>query len=367
MRFSAWRILIGIDSRRPASWLSAMLAASAMSMQPFNAMITASCAVMAAIGDLPKGFGISITRMGFLSRLVWPLIGMLIGACLWIDMTDSHQVLSVIVVSSVALLLMAAMLWAVLRQGVAAADYASICMLVGFTSVILGKFSASWMLTIVLWLSAIVISICFGHWRTKNYFSEKMPRRSVEICFGLISRTPARRVLMSIAMATMLFVMTGWLLLDPRQTSWAVVVGAMLMVCLSGPAVALGDGLVEDGDSSWAWLVQSSSWHYRWFDAVQWRRTTFETIVRYAIVLGWPALVASIVSLGSTVGPVPGMVVVGAIVVTGLVVLSVGFACQSMSVSRETSFALQLSILAPVITTLSASNIMNVLQRILSA
>ena len=367
MRFSAWLVLISIDSRRPASWLSAMLAVSAMWMQPVDATITASCAVTAALGDLPKGFGVSVSRMGVLSRLLWPLLGLLVGVCLWIGIVDSRQVFSAIVASSVATLLMVVMLWIVWQQGVAAADSASLCLVVGFISIIFGKVFDSMLLMVLIWVSCIGIIMCLGHWCTKHCFSERLPRRSVEISFGLASRTPARRFLTSTAMVTMLFVMVSWLLLDPRQAPWAVLVGAMWMVCLSGPAVALGDGLVEDDDSPWAWVVRSSSWQWSWFGSVGgWKRTTFETVIRYMAVLGWPALVAAIVSLGSTAGPVPGMVVLGAVVLAGLFVLIAGWICQSLAFSRETSFAVLLSVLAPVIVALNTSNVMNMLQRILS-
>lgn len=355
--FAAWPLLLRIAARRPASWLAVgMACGAAWAPQPVVAVAVAAMAMLAAMGDLPPASAPPAVGGWIAARLVWPLAGLAAGAAIRL-MTAPWAALAMIdiaIAAGVAVLLTAATVWAVRQRGeVATVDCVSLAMLTATAAALAGLAAGSWVVAAVSWVAMAAGGSWLPH-RFSQPSTGPLPRGGGDLVAGLMFQSPLRRGLGRLAMMTMLLAMVGWLLLDPARAGWAAALAAALMFCLAVPLVVFQNGSGEDAATPWAALLRSTpGGRLGLHDTAS--QLAVETVVRHAAVLGWPSLVAAVVTAGSPGGPWPAILVAAVIVATGGVVLGVGIVCRGLGLARETAFALALALVAGVILLLPAA------------
>lgn len=335
----AWPLSVRIAARRPASWLAAGIACgTAWAAGPLEAMAVAALATVAATGEMPPS-GIARLLGGWLAgRLVWPLAGLATATALQPPSGGGA--------ACFAVLMMAVALWAVRRAGATTADTMSLSMLTATAALVVGGVVGTWLGTAMSWAALATLGPWLVQW-VERRADGSLPRGGGEMVTGLMLQTPLRRILGRTAMATMLLAMVGWLLLDPTQAGWAAALGAVWMLCLVFPITCFAGGIEIRAGSPWAALLQSTP-------GLRHGRALFggslgmlvETVIRHAVVLGWPSLVAAAVALGSPTGPWPALVVAVAILATAGAMLLVTLACHALGISNETAFAAVLALVA---------------------
>jgi hypothetical protein len=171
---------------------------------------------------------------------------------------------------------------------------------------------------------------------------------------GLLSRVPIRRFLGRAAMVTMLAAMVGWLLLDPTRAGWAAALAIAWMLSLAGPAAALHDGMMADVGGPWEAVWRSTP------GLRPGRRLlgggaslAVETVIRHAAILGWPALVAAAVAVGTPTGPWAALLVAASLLTTAALMAAVVVVCRGLSLSSDTVWASVLAVAAAALLLLS--------------
>ncbi len=333
-----------------------MACGAAWAQQPVVGVGMAALAMLTALGDLPPAPVQPAVGGWIVVRMVWPLAGLAAGAATRL-MTAPLAALAMIdiaIAAGVAVLLTATTVWAVRQWGeVATVDCVSLAMLTATAAALAGLAAGSWVVAAVSWVAMAAGVAWLG-----NHFSQHaagpLPRGGGELVAGLMFQSPLRRGLGRLAMIMMLLVMVGWLLLDPARAGWAAALAAVLMICLALPLVVFQDGIGERAASPWETLLRSTpGGRLGLHDTAS--QLVVETVVRHATVLGWPSLVAAVVTSGSPEGPWPAILVAVVIVSTGGAILGVGLVCRGLGLARETAFALALALLAGVVLVLPAA------------
>lgn len=331
-----WPLDFRVTARRPASWLAAIIGCAAtMAARPLDAMSIAVLATVTAAGDLSDASSARSCGGGLAVRMVWPLMGVVVG----IATSPGDEGM----LACLAVLVTASTLWIVRRAGATGADLVSIAMVTATAGLMAGVATDSIAASIAVW-GALSLGAAWLlqvlPWRTA---ADHLPRSGGGMVAGPTSPSVVHRLLGWLAMATMLLAMVGWLLLDPTMAGWAAAVGIAWMLSLAVPVAVLGDRMFEAG-SAWTAVLQSTprQWPGRMVIGSS-GRPLIETVVRHAAVLGWPALVAAAVMANSQAGPWPAMLVVAGVVVVALVVLLAAVVCQRLMNSRETAFAVVLA------------------------
>ncbi|MDA1038825.1 MAG: hypothetical protein O3A37_00850 [Planctomycetota bacterium] len=350
-----WRVagplLLRIAARRPSSWLAAgMACGAAWAPQPLGAVAVASLALLAATGDLPPS-GMPPSLGGWIiARMALPLAGLAGGVAIRLITAPLAATTTIPIAraAGVAVLLTAVTVWAVRRRSeVATADAVSLAMLTATAAALGGLAAGSLLVAVVSWAAMAAVASWLVHWLGRRT-AGPLPRGGGDLVAGLMFPTPLRRVLGRLAMAAMLAAMVGWVLLNPARAGWAAALAAALMICLALPLVVFQNGSGEDAVSPWAALLRSAPGR-RFGLSEKPPALAVETVVRHAAVLGWPSLVAAAVAAGSPVGPWPAILVVAVIAATGGAILGVGLVCRGLGLSRETTFATALALMAGMV------------------
>lgn len=400
----AWRrapgllaTLVGIDLRRPASWIAAAMGGWAgwwcctrMEAEGVIAMLSAAVLVVAAIGDVPltacvaAGRGLPI--LWACERAAWPLAGFVSGMLVAGGGPVSFGLLPV---ATVGALLAAVTTVATRLAGAKAADAASLTLLVAAASAAAGsgfasRLGGSFVGGPVAWL--LLGGLGWAWARSQGAAVETLlpgthragPGVGADVLHvdALPANGPMRQTLTRLAMVAALAAMAGWLMLEPAidhasgggdgqvgqagrwdlllQTHRAAVAWSLftaaLFIGLAVPQATLQDGI--DGERGWERLFRTAA-NVRHGDEPRrfGIRSPRPGPVRFAggvgltqaAILGWPVLVCAVLSL-----PTPGAarlplgIVIG-LVAAAAVVSAIVWLGAAVHASRETAFAATLA------------------------
>ena len=304
---AALPILVRIDMRRPASWISltlAVVAAAAVARldaTPQTISIAIACgglAAIAAVGSLPAGNVALRPGAVWIGRVAWPMGGAVAGVVVLLLATPSIVVMWFAPIALIAST--AASGWVVHRAacaGVAPAPAASqalvMAALAAAAASIPGQVVWSAVAAIGCWAALAVASLAA---RSRRWGGDMttMPRArdghekflrhadATHLSHGTSS-------LDRLAMASTLAAMVACYFLTREYAWWYAVIASTWFLALAGPAatVAAGD---EDARRR-ALLVRSAPGRPRASGSLP---DALAAIGFYASILGWPAVVAAV-------------------------------------------------------------------------
>jgi hypothetical protein len=394
-------LLVGIDLRRPASWIALAMGGwlgwwSAAYAPPGGGIVFLSAAALAvaAIGDLPLSVcGSAGRRLPLLwacERAVWPLVGAMLGIVAAGSEVGPFVAVSTVMVSA----LLASVTTVTSRlSGAKAADAASLTLLLAAASVAVGGGLVPWLGTSCVGAAAVWLLLCGLGWiwsRSQRAAIETFLPATHRAGHGgdvlhgdaLPANGPLRQTLTRLAMIAALAAMAGWLVLEPAGDSgsgsgpelpgqgsqwdgltqvhraamaWALFT-ATWFIGLAVPQATLQDGLA--GAPGWERLFRTAA-HVR--DGAAARRLGIWSLrpgpVRFAggvalsqaAILGWPVLVCVVLSLPSPAAArLPLCIVIG-LAVAAAVVTAVVALGAAVHASRETMFATALAIAVAIV------------------
>jgi len=345
-------LLLSIDLRRPASWLSLAAAAGtvlAVSMAPVRAaesvaFVAGGLAAVAACGCPARGLGTGLVTLWLLVRIAWPLAGVA-AACggLLLLRADGVGTTSVAVAGGIAA--GGATILAATRRGAPAADAASLAVALvcgaalvagGVTALIgpgtvAGDAAGSRMLVAIgsLWLSLAGLAGVVAARLDLEATAFAAPPA------GAMAAGRVRLVLLWLAMVTSLAGMVTCFFLAPDQAGWypLLVLGWFASLALPQATLLMGD----EHAAAWQRLLRSIRGPA--FAAVGCR-----TAATIGSLLGWPAAVALVVRTAVPSGDAKQVVSAAVVSVVGLaiataVVSCAGLVTKSARPSRETALA----------------------------
>lgn len=400
---SVVRILVGIDARRPASWVALAMGAAAgrciavagPDRGPLAvALVVPVVAVVAAIGDLPAGIcrgsvPLSAARIVSLwasARAAWPLAGGVIATLLtpW----SGHAAGALALAAVTASLATLAAVVVARRCATTAADAAAVAVALGGAGAVaglaaraagvapwgaVGAAAAGWCFAAVLARS----SWRFGDSGIDQPTFDVDPPPADALAAGWdklhLDRLPAvgpiQGTLERIAMATALAAMASWLIRgsdllpdsghagSPASSVWPwAALSAGWYVCLAVPRALLLDGAC--GTSAWERLLKSAATdpaatrsRLRPLGTVRPGATRFSTVAAVvpAAILAWPPLVGSLVSLSKPVSAWPPLAIVGGLAAAAVILAVLAAVGPRAGASRESLLAMALAVVAAVV------------------
>ena len=396
------RLLVGIDLRRPASWIGLAMGGWLGWWCPTRglanegiALVSAAALTVAAIGDLPLAVWAPVGRgrvalwgsVWACERAAWPLVGVMIGM---LASGGGPKGFGIVTAAMVAGLLAAVTTVASRLSGAKAADGASLTLLLAAASVAAGCVLVPRLGGSSVGAAAVWLLLCGMGWawsRSQRVAIEAVLSGTHRAFHGagadvlhvdaLPANGPLRQTLARLAMIAALAAMAGWLVLEPSidpgsgsgpnvagqwdrltqvhraAAAWALFT-ATWFIGLAVPQATLQDGIA--GARSWEGLMRTAaaaghagpgkvarrrfSWNLRPGPV----RFAGGVALSQAAILGWPVVVCAVLALPTPVAArLPFAIVIGlagaAAVLTGIV--AVGTAAR---VSRETTFAATLAV-----------------------
>jgi hypothetical protein len=398
------RTLVGIDVRRPASWIALVVGATAgwtlgaAGRQPWLvgvAWAVSVLAVTAAVGDLPMDLCRGAARIPPATlaavwaalRAAWPLLGAA-AACLAHGAGGSDAAAAVAALVAGAATVAAAVVARSARA--TAADAAAVTLALGGAGALValafglvvgasagsserGGWAAGGAAVFGWCVAAVVATIA---WRTLDGGDAAVERFTPSAGpFAAVPATgwerlhieplpavgPVQAALERVAMTTTLVAMAGWLILRPDLVSdsghavaapswpWPLL-SAVWYVCLAVPRTTLLDGAC--GTAPWERICLSAAGSSpvgrRRIRAVTgWRigRPRFAAVAAFApaAILGWPALVGGLVSLTSPTHGWPPLAITAGLAAAAVALAALAVAGARMHAACETLFAIALA------------------------
>lgn len=369
-----------VAARRPASWISAGVAASAVLWASWARLPTSAClfvavlACLAALGDLPTGLLPPGGRgrraeigVWAAARGLWPLV----GACLALLVAGRQASLPAAWCGAAVVVAMVSVV--VSRScGAKAADAAAVVvalasMASAAAAMVPGAALAQAAAAGLVWLA--VGGLAWAWWRTDrgdDPLAARMGLRAgrwdgeLTTIDPLPSSGTLRQWLGRLAMLTALVGMAAWLVpaaaVDAGGTAdgwiaalprplhgvlpWAAAT-AVWFLALAVPQAILQDGVAGAGARDRFMRTAPVVGNRPRLGAA---RFAVGPLVTHAAVLGWPPLVAAILSLPSTVTSIPPLTIVVALLVGAGGVMAIVAAGARLGASQETRFALVLAV-----------------------
>ena len=316
-------LLARIDARRPASWLALLaaaggLVAAAEAQAPAAVALgwwAGTLAVVAALGELPNDDQWSgmPTPPWLAGRLLWPLAGGGLGG--WgIAVVRGENAWPAGAAVAAGIVAGGAAVRGALASKARAADASSFALVLGGIATagalaVPADTRATWCLPAasLAWISAATISVAVAVSQSRLSPPDRPTRHNADEPPVLPVIGPLRRRLNSTAMVAALLGMVGWLFLDPTRAIDFHAMTLAWFVSLAVPLATLGDGAMHA--RAWRWLYSSSPvlvpparstgvmprlWRPR-LGSDSFSRVT---VVSYAAILVWPALVAALILAG---------------------------------------------------------------------
>jgi hypothetical protein len=338
------RLFARTDARRPASWLmllaAAVVAADVSSAGVTSGMVAFGAGAMlavGAIGNLPLracaalGRASRAPRIWLVERATWPVVGLVAGAAIASPCPGPQAG-----AAATGLAAAAATVFAVRRRGVAAADAASLTLVIagiaGAAGAIgaaqIGLFQIGPFDVVPAWGVAVAIAVVA--WLLAGFVAAVIDWRRRAAAAWLHDAGPPRmlrRWLTGVAMASALAAMTGWLFLDPSRAWLLPLLSVGWFVALAVPEAALGEGASDLGGRRRSRLRQSLA-----------------AIVTPAAILGWPAVVAAALGAGGADGVRAAAVTVVVLAVAAATLAVIVWSLAARGATAETAQAVGLSV-----------------------
>jgi hypothetical protein len=309
MNLALARLHLRIDCRRPASWLALALAAAGTAwlliwppaetgVQVAAAIAFGGLAAVTAIGDPPRGLYGPAAGWIWL-RAAWPL-GAVIVAGLACGLGLGS--LAVPALASVSIVATAWGMVAAVRVGAMPGDAVSLSLATAAVAAAASlcavksggdEFGAS-VAAGAVWLAA---HAAWRAWETgrSDVAMSLAPAGPV----GLLPCGPEGRLLFGIAMLTALAGMVGWLFLARDAAGWYRLLAAAWFVVGAVPQATLAEGAADDGPRSRLLAMRPDSRESArlpLWTALHRRVDAWRPAAAWAAVLGWPLLVAAVLS-----------------------------------------------------------------------
>jgi hypothetical protein len=396
------RLFIGIDLRRPASWIGLAVGGWlgwwwCARTAADSGIVFASAAVLAvaAMGDVPLAMCVSAGRglpftwgsVWACERAAWPLVGVLLGMLAAGGEPESFGCMPAVVVGA---LLAAVTTVAGRLSGAKAADVASLTLLLAAASATAGsglapRLGESSFGAVGAWL--LLGGLGWAWSRSQRAATEAVvpaPHRGGLVAGAdvlhvdaLPANGPLRQALTRLAMVAALAAMAGWLVFEPTldpvsggglgqigqrgqwnqmlpvhraAVAWALFTAAWF-IGLAVPHATLQDGVA--GAAGWGVLFRTAAGARRGGRA---SRRLFPSprlgLARFAggvaltqaAILGWPALVCAVLSLPTPVRAGPPLAIMIGLATAAAVVTAIVLLGAATHGSRETTFAATLAI-----------------------
>ena len=328
-RLRRWILLATIDARQPAAWLALAVAAVAAGLLPeaapvgwptpaVVATLLGAALAVTAIGDAGNLRAPAGIDVGWLAeRIAWPLLG-------WSAAAALRQSGPLLTCGAVGILATATLVAALVRRGAIGADAASMALVAAAGTAAAGWWAESF------WpgrfpTGAVVAVLVLG---VLGAVATMSPTLSV--------RLHVRRVLTAAAMIGALAGMVAWLFLAADHAALDLAASLAWFAALAVPAATLGDGVshadvwrrlerVSPGDgASRPWLPPG-----RTRDGVLAALTT-------SALLGWPPLVAALLSATELARSWPAASVAMAVAAAAGALLAVVWLGERVGVSPAT-------------------------------
>lgn len=373
-----------VAARRPASWIAVGIAAAvppcavAWMLPPAPCLLAAALACLAAVGDVPIGLLRPGGRGGNAEivfwtclRGLWPVAGLCLGAIVAGRQAAVPTALAGAALSAAAVSVMVSRLC-----GAKTADALAVVIVLAFCS---AAASAATTESVVMragvaglvWL--VGGSLAWASWLTlKRCGSLPMPAESTpgrrDGDLAAVDPLPSsgilRRWLGRFAMLTALVGMAAWLVPEPAgaavgtsaaEDQWAAAVPRILpwaaatagwFLALAVPQALLQDGVA--GAAAWSrlWRTGATSGRGPRLGAA---RFAAGVVLTHAAILGWPPLVAAVLSLPSTAASGPPLAIVAGLLVGAGGVAAFTACCARLELSRETQFAVMLGLASALV------------------
>jgi len=320
-RLRRWLLLATIDSRQPAAWLALAVAAVAAALLPeatpagwpasavVATLLGAALAVM-ALGDAGNFREPAGVDAGWLAeRVAWPLVGWGVAVAL-------RQQWPMLASGAIGILATAALMAALIRRGALGADAASAALLAAGGSAAAGWWAES------LWPGRLPVE------RAAEMAAAALLVLAVFLMLATIPATPAlrfhlRRALTAAGMIGAVAGMVAWLLLAADRAALDLAASLAWFAALAVPAATLGDGVSHA--ALWRRLERAAP------AAAGGRlrlppgrtRDCVIAVLTSAAILGWPPLVAAVVSGADLARSWPAASVVVALAAAAGVLLTV--------------------------------------------
>lgn len=289
-RLRRWMLLATIDSRQPAAWLALAVAALAAALLPearpsgwpASAVVAiplgAALAVM-ALGDAGNFREPAGIDAGWLAeRVAWPLVG-------WAAAAALRQHGPLLVCGAIGIMATATLVAALVRRGALGADATSAALLAAG-----GSAAAGWW-TELLWPGRLSAGVAAAALFVLGVF----------LAVATIRATPAlrfnlRRALTAAGMIGALAGMVAWLLLAADRAALDLAASLAWFAALAVPAATLGDGVSHA--ALWRRLERAAPGAAGGRLRLPPGRTRdgMFAVLTTAALLGWPPLVAAVVS-----------------------------------------------------------------------
>jgi hypothetical protein len=399
------RLFVGIDRRRPASWITLAMggwlgwwcAAAAADQSGGIAMLWAAVLAVAAIGDIPLTVCLPADRgLKFLwacvwacERAAWPFVGMMLGMLAAGGGPESFEPESfgILAAATAGALLAAVTTVASRLSGAKAADAASLVLLVAAASAaaaiaLAPRLGGSCIGGVAPWL--LLGGLVWAWSRSQRTAIEAVlpgAHRAGHVAGAdglhvdaLPANGPLRQTLSRLAMVAALAAMAGWLVLEPvvdpgtsggpdqagqsaqwdrllqvryAAAAWALFTAAWF-VGLALPQATLQDGMA--GSRDWERLFRTTSGARR--GGAAWRprlsvprlgpvRFAGGVALSQAAILGWPCVVLSLPTASAARLPLGIVIGLAAAAIVVSAIVAFGAAVHA---SRETIFATTLAI-----------------------
>jgi hypothetical protein len=402
------RLFVGIDRRRPASWITLAMggwlgwwcAAAAADQSGGIAMLWAAVLAVAAIGDIPLTVCLPADRgLKFLwacvwacERAAWPFVGMMLGMLAAGGGPESFEPESfgILAAATAGALLAAVTTVASRLSGAKAADAASLVLLVAAASAaaaiaLAPRLGGSCIGGVAPWL--LLGGLVWAWSRSQRTAIEAVlpgAHRAGHVAGAdglhvdaLPANGPLRQTLSRLAMVAALAAMAGWLVLEPvvdpgtsggpdqagqsaqwdrllqvryAAAAWALFTAAWF-VGLALPQATLQDGMA--GSRDWERLFRTTSGARR--GGAAWRprlsvprlgpvRFAGGVALSQAAILGWPVLACVVLSLPTASAARLPLGIVIGLAAAAIVVSAIVAFGAAVHASRETIFATTLAI-----------------------
>lgn len=301
-----WMLLARIDARQPAAWLAAAVAALVAAWLPcptpagwptpavVATLLGAALAVM-ALGDAGNFRDLTSLDVGWLAeRVAWPLLG-------WAAAAALRQNWLLLACGAVGMLASAMLVAALVRRGALGADAASTALVAAAGAVAAGWWAES-SLSGRLPAGAVVAVLLLGVLGAAATMSPTLP-----------VRLHVRRALTAAGMVGALAGMVAWLFLAADRAALDLAASLAWFAALAVPAATLGDG-VSHADP-WRRLERVAPGDGARRPRLGPGRTRdgVLAVLTTGALLGWPPLVAALLSGAQLAGAWPAVSVVVAV------------------------------------------------------
>lgn len=360
--------LVGIDARRPASWLT-LAAAICCGAVPetaagaaLPAFVAGAVLAVAAIGDLPVAAGVTLghgsraVAIWLVERVAWPGVGLALVAfdhCL----RRGPAGLTLPGAAAVGLAAAALTVFVARRRAANAADASSLTLISAGVAAVAGALGGSIVGARPL-MSAVAgeLAVALAAWLALGVVALGIERRAgIEPDWlhdaSRTGHTPPRLLrtaLTAAAMGTALVAMVGWLFLDPLRAGFLPPLSLGWFIALAVPEATLGDGVAHT--VGWRRLARSAA------DATPRRhlastgrgRDAVAATLSNAAILGWPPLVAAALAAGNSEGAWAAAITVLALAAAAVALATVARALEAVAATPETAHAVALALLLAV-------------------